>query len=343
MFVRADASNHVTPNYLRSRLRGPPRLRWTTGCLRTSRWLRIGTFVFLPGIATLDGYALSQSWRCSPPAEERRARSATGRRTSTEPASPRAACSSRRSGTGRSSWISGADSSSNPLQCAREGMGMNLELGDRVVWDGVMFELIAYDAESARLRAVDEGYVRVVLINELQRDPSVEWPQREIHQVRTFDPQSLKALPLHQQMKIELWLPHVTRLDRFLSTARRDVEETNRVIAEIVRSVDPLTPGGSVDPRTVWRKLQAYRTSALWVSLTSGTGRERRRGATLFSSRSSPRCAAAPTSNPQEHADGLSTTSCTPSLIDTERIHPSTSRVIERLTASSARCLEQSI
>lgn len=136
---------------------------------------------------------------------------------------------------------------------------MNLELGDRLVWDGVVFELIAYDAASARLRAVDEGYVRVVLINELQRDPSIEWPQREVRQVRTFDPQSLKALPLHQQMKIELWLPHVTRLDRFLNSARRDVEETNRVIAEIVRSVGQLTPGGSVDPRTVWRKLQAYR------------------------------------------------------------------------------------
>ncbi len=136
---------------------------------------------------------------------------------------------------------------------------MNLELGDRVVWDGVVFELIAYDASSARLRAVDEGYVRVVLINEMQRDPSIEWPQREVRQVRTFDPQSLKALPLHQQMKIELWLPHVTRLDRFLNSARRDVEETNRIIAEIVRSVGQLTPGGSVDPRTVWRKLQAYR------------------------------------------------------------------------------------
>lgn len=138
-------------------------------------------------------------------------------------------------------------------------MGMNLELGDRVVWDGVVFELIAYDAASARLRAVDEGYVRVVLINELQRDPSIEWPQREVRQIRTFDPQSLKALPLHQQLKIELWLPHVTRLDRFLNSARRDVEETNRVIAEIVRSVGQQTPGGSVDPRTVWRKLQAYR------------------------------------------------------------------------------------
>ena len=75
---------------------------------------------------------------------------------------------------------------------------MNLGLGDRLVWDGVVFELIAYDAASARLRAVDEGYVRVVLINELQRDPSVEWPQREVRQVRTFDPQSLKALPLPQ-------------------------------------------------------------------------------------------------------------------------------------------------
>ena len=50
-------------------------------------------------------------------------------------------------------------------------MGMNLGLGDRLVWDGVVFELIAYDAASARLRAVDEGYVRVVLINELQRGP----------------------------------------------------------------------------------------------------------------------------------------------------------------------------
>lgn len=48
---------------------------------------------------------------------------------------------------------------------------MDLELGDRVVWDGVVFELIAYDAASARLRNVDEGYVRVVLINELQRGP----------------------------------------------------------------------------------------------------------------------------------------------------------------------------
>ena len=136
---------------------------------------------------------------------------------------------------------------------------MNLGLGDRLVWDGVVFELIAYDAASARLRAVDEGYVRVVLINELQRDPSVEWPQREVRQVRTFDPQSLKALPLPQQAKIQLWLPHVTRLDQYLRSARRDADETSRIIAEIVRSVGQLTPGGSVDPRTVWRKLQAYR------------------------------------------------------------------------------------
>lgn len=138
-------------------------------------------------------------------------------------------------------------------------MGMNLELGDRLVWDGVAFELIAYDAASARLRAVDEGYVRVVLINELQRDPSIEWPQRELRQVRTFDPQSLKALPLPQQAKIQLWLPHVTRLDKFLSSARRDADETNRIIAEIAHSIGQQTPGGSVDPRTVWRKLQGYR------------------------------------------------------------------------------------
>lgn len=88
---------------------------------------------------------------------------------------------------------------------------MKLELGDRLVWDGVPFELIAYDASTARLRAVEEGYVRAVLINELQRDPSIKWPQRELRQVRTFDPQSLKALPLPQQAKIQLWLPHVTR------------------------------------------------------------------------------------------------------------------------------------
>ena len=140
-----------------------------------------------------------------------------------------------------------------------EGMGMNLELGGRLVWDGVAFELIAYDAASARLRAVDEGYVRVVLINELQRDPSIEWPKRELRQVRTFDPQSLKALPLLQQTKIQLWLPHVTRLDHFLSSARRDADETNRIIAEIAYSIGEQTPAGSVDPRTVWRKLQGYR------------------------------------------------------------------------------------
>ena len=125
---------------------------------------------------------------------------------------------------------------------------MNLELGDRWVWDGVAFELIAYDAASARLRAVDEGYVRVVLMNELQRDPSIEWPKRELRQVRTFDPQSLKALPLPQQAKIQLWLPHVTRLDQFLSSARRDADETNRVIAEIAHSIGKQTPAGSVDP-----------------------------------------------------------------------------------------------
>ncbi|WP_242086623.1 hypothetical protein [Microbacterium lacticum] len=136
---------------------------------------------------------------------------------------------------------------------------MNLKLGDRLVWDGVAFELIAYDAASARLRAVDGGYVRVVLINELQRDPSIEWPQRELRQVRTFDPQSLKALPLPQQVKIQLWLPHVTRLDKFLNAARRDADETNRIIAEIVQGVGLQTSGGSVDPRTVWRKLQGYR------------------------------------------------------------------------------------
>ncbi|MDQ1175169.1 putative transposase [Microbacterium testaceum] len=136
---------------------------------------------------------------------------------------------------------------------------MNLELGDRLVWDGVAFELIACDATSARLRAVDEGYVRVALINELQRDPSIEWPQRELRQVRTFDPQSLKALPSPQQAKIQLWLPHVTRLDQFLSSARRDADETNRIIAEVVHAVGVQMPGGSVDPRTVWRKLQGYR------------------------------------------------------------------------------------
>lgn len=141
----------------------------------------------------------------------------------------------------------------------REGMGMNLELGDRLVWDGVVFELIAYDSASARLRAVDEGYVRVVLINELQRDPSIEWPKRELGPVRSFDPQSLKALPLLQQAKIQLWLPHVTRLDQFLNAARRDADETNRIIAEIVHGVGLQAPGGSVDPRTVWRKLQGYR------------------------------------------------------------------------------------
>lgn len=136
---------------------------------------------------------------------------------------------------------------------------MNLDLGARLVWDGVAFELIACDATTARLRAVEEGYVRVVLINELQRDPSIEWPQRELRQVRTFDPQSLKALPLPQQAKIQLWLPHVTRLDQFLSSARRDADETNRIIAEIAHSIGQQTTGGSVDPRTVWRKLQGYR------------------------------------------------------------------------------------
>ena len=136
---------------------------------------------------------------------------------------------------------------------------MNLDLGARLVWDGVAFELTACDATTARLRAVEEGYVRVALINELQRDPSIEWPQRELRQVRTFDPQSLKALPLPQQAKIQLWLPHVTRLDQFLSSARRDADETNRIIAEIAHSIGQQTTGGSVDPRTVWRKLQGYR------------------------------------------------------------------------------------
>ena len=166
---------------------------------------------------------------------------------------------------------------------------MNLELGDRLVWDEVVFELIAYDAASARLRAVDEGYVRVVLINELQRDPSIEWPQREVRQIRTFDPQSLKALPLHQQLKSELWLPHVTRLDRFLNSARRDVEETNRVIAEIVRSVGQQTPGGSVDPRTVWRKLQAYRDFGA-LGLIDKRYRGRGEGARPSSPRDRRRC-----------------------------------------------------
>lgn len=138
---------------------------------------------------------------------------------------------------------------------------MKLKLGDELVWEGVRFELIALDSTNARLRATEEGLVRVALIAELQRDPAVEWPVRALRAVRTFDDNALSDLPPSEQRKVEVWLPHIARLDGHIRAARRDSAETNLLVSEIAERVGVQLSNGTVDPRTVWRKLSAYRAS----------------------------------------------------------------------------------
>lgn len=137
---------------------------------------------------------------------------------------------------------------------------MKLHLGDELVWEGVRFELVALEGQTARLRSTEEGHVRVVLIAELQRDPTVEWPTRSLRPVRTVDDRALAALPPAQRWAVEVWLPRISQLDQLLKSAKRDSEETQLLIDEIARQVGEQLPAGSVDPRTVWRKLTAYRS-----------------------------------------------------------------------------------
>lgn len=136
---------------------------------------------------------------------------------------------------------------------------MRLGLGDEIVWDGVQFELIALDSTTARLRATEEGFVRLALIAELQRDPTVEWPARSVRAVRTFDDIALTSLPASEHQKVRVWLEPIARLDECIRAARRDSVETSLLVSEIAEQVGARLASGSVDPRTVWRKLNAYR------------------------------------------------------------------------------------
>lgn len=147
---------------------------------------------------------------------------------------------------------------------------MKLQLGDELVWDGVTFELIAIDAKSARLRATEEGFAREVLVSELLRDPTVEWPSASMRPVRTFDDKQLAALPPEQRRKVEIWLPQVIRLDEFMRGGRRTADERALLVREIAQAVGAQLPTGSVDPRTVWRKLKGYRSHGVLGLINKG-------------------------------------------------------------------------
>lgn len=136
---------------------------------------------------------------------------------------------------------------------------MRLELGDELVWDGVTFELVALDAMQVRLRAVEEGFVRVAFVADILRDPLVEWPKRTQRRSSASEEQILANLSEAQRRNAQIWLPHVRRLDAHLVRAQRDSAATRTIIDEIVRAVGALRPTGSVDSRTVWRRLEAYR------------------------------------------------------------------------------------
>ncbi|RWR16193.1 hypothetical protein D8Y23_13995 [Microbacterium enclense] len=135
---------------------------------------------------------------------------------------------------------------------------MRLELGDQLTWDDVTFELVALDASRARLRAVDEGYVRVALVADLLRDPSVEWPGAAKRRGMAVDG-LLDQVPPEQRRAAEFWLPHVRRLDAHLATGGRESAATRTLVQEIVQAIGAQRASGTVDTRTVWRKLDAYR------------------------------------------------------------------------------------
>ncbi|WP_424446167.1 hypothetical protein [Microbacterium sp. CH-015] len=137
---------------------------------------------------------------------------------------------------------------------------MNLELGDELVWEGIRFELIALDAAVARLRAVEEHFVRSALISELLMDPTIEWPARSTRVNTGSTALILNGLTDAQRAVVEVWLPHLRRLDAHLVRGERDSATTRAMVDEIVAAVGPRLPAGSVDVRTVWRKLETFRT-----------------------------------------------------------------------------------
>lgn len=140
---------------------------------------------------------------------------------------------------------------------------MRLELGDELLWDGVRFELIALDARQVRLRAVEEGFVRVAFVADVIRDPLIEWPQRTHRRSSTSEEQLLARLTEAQRRDAEMWLPHLRQLDVHLAQGHRDSAATRAIVDEIVHRVGALRPSGRVDSRTVWRKLDAYRAQGV--------------------------------------------------------------------------------
>ena len=140
---------------------------------------------------------------------------------------------------------------------------MRLELGDELVWDGVRFELVALDATQVRLRAVEEGFVRVAFVADVVRDPLIEWPQRTYRRSSASEEQLLVGLTEAQKRDAEMWLPHLRQLDVHLAQGHRDSAATRAIVDESVHCVGGLRPRGSVDSRTVWRKLDAYRAQGV--------------------------------------------------------------------------------
>ncbi|GAA2951401.1 hypothetical protein [Microbacterium schleiferi] len=140
---------------------------------------------------------------------------------------------------------------------------MRLELGDELVWDGVKFELVALDARQVRLRAVEEGFVRVAFVADVVRDPLIEWPQRTSRRSSTSEEQLLAGLTEAQRRDAEMWLPHLRQLDVHLAQGHRDSAATRAIVDEIVHRMGALRPSGRVDSRTVWRKLDAYRAQGV--------------------------------------------------------------------------------
>ncbi|GAA2933925.1 DDE-type integrase/transposase/recombinase [Microbacterium luteolum] len=139
---------------------------------------------------------------------------------------------------------------------------MKLRLGDVLLWDDVPLEVVAIDSKVVHLRAVDDGFLRKVLIDELYRSTEIQWPEA-FRKPRLSELAVLDGLSAEKRRIVDAWLPMLQRLDQASrSSASGRSKRTEDIVHEIcgdLQAVGILTSG-----RTVWRKLDAYRERGIF-------------------------------------------------------------------------------
>lgn len=110
---------------------------------------------------------------------------------------------------------------------------MKLRLGDVLLWDGVNLEVVAIDSKVVHLRAIDDGFLRKVLIDELYRSTDIQWPEA-FRRPRLAEVAALERLSAEQRRIVDAWLPLLRRLDHASdSSSGERSERTEDIVLEI--------------------------------------------------------------------------------------------------------------